>query len=112
MNEFHDINDVWDKCCQLALRQPLPDKQLILMTVASLQAAGFAVITEDDPNQELTSTRKIYAPVAYGSKNFNIFGNKSVHLRQRNSSNKLGIQRNWTYFLWSLQPVIVMTDNK
>ena len=40
------------------------------MTDASFQAAGYAVLTEDDPNQKYTSTRKTYAPVAYGSKTF------------------------------------------
>ena len=43
MNGFRQINDVLDKCCYLALRQPLPDKPLILMTDASFQAAGYAV---------------------------------------------------------------------
>ena len=38
------------------------------MTVASFQAAGYAVLIEYDPNQKYTSTRKTYAPIAYGSK--------------------------------------------
>ena len=56
------MNEALDRCCQLALRQPLPAKQLVLMTDASFQAAGYAVLIEDDPNQQYTSTRKIYAP--------------------------------------------------
>ena len=51
MNEFCGINDVLYKCCQLALRQPLPDKPLVLMTDASLQAAGCAMLTGDNSNQ-------------------------------------------------------------
>ena len=51
MKEFREINKALDRCCQLALRQPLPDKQLVLMTDASFQAAGYAVLIEDDPNQ-------------------------------------------------------------
>ena len=49
---------------QLALRQPIPDKQLILMTDVSVQVKGYAVLTEDEPNQSFKSTRKTYAPVA------------------------------------------------
>ena len=62
MKEFREINEALDRCCQLALRQPLPGKQLVLMTVASFQAAGYAVLIEDDPNQKHTSTRRTYAP--------------------------------------------------
>ena len=32
MKEFREINEALDRCCQLALRQPLPGKQLVLMT--------------------------------------------------------------------------------
>ena len=56
MKEFREINEALDRCCQLALRQPLPGKQLVLMTDASFQAAGYAVLIEDDPNQKYTST--------------------------------------------------------
>ena len=62
VKEFREINEALDRCCQLALRQPLPGKQLVLMTDASFQAAGYAVLIEDDPNQKYTSTRKTYAP--------------------------------------------------
>ena len=50
MNQFHQIDDVLDECCQILLKQPLPDKQLFLMTDASLQAKRYAVLMEDDPN--------------------------------------------------------------
>ena len=70
MKGFREINEALDRCCQLALRQPLPGKQLVLMTDASFQAAGYAVLIEDDPNQKYTSTRKTYAPIAYSSKTY------------------------------------------
>ena len=38
------------------------------MTDAMFQAAGYGILTEDVPNQKITSTRKTYTPVAYGSK--------------------------------------------
>ena len=64
LKEFREINEALDRCCQLALRRPLLGKQLVLMTDASFQAAGYAVLIEDNPNQKYTSTRKTYAPIA------------------------------------------------
>ena len=40
------------------------------MTDASFTAAGYAILTEDDPNQKYTSVKKSYAPIAYGSEIF------------------------------------------
>ena len=40
------------------------------MTDASFSAAGYAIMIEDDPEQKITSTRKTYAPIAFGSKTF------------------------------------------
>ena len=68
VQQFEEINKALDKCCDLALQQPIPNKQIALMTDASFGAAGYAVLIEDDPNQKFTSLRKSYAPVAYGSK--------------------------------------------
>ena len=70
MSDFCSMNEVLDKCCQLALRESLLDEQLFLITDASLHAAGYAVLPEDDRNQKFTSKCKTYAPVAYGSKTF------------------------------------------
>ena len=68
IKQFGEINGALDRCCQLPVRQPLPGKQLVLMTDASFQAAEYALLIADDPNQKFTSTRKTYAPIAYGSK--------------------------------------------
>ena len=70
VEQFNEINRDLDRCSQLELKQPLPNKQLVLMTDASFTAAGYAILTEDDPNQKYTSVRKSYAPIAYGSKTF------------------------------------------
>ena len=59
VEQFNEINRVLDRCSQLALKQPLFNKQLILMTTdASFTAAGYAILTEDDPNQKYTSVKK------------------------------------------------------
>ena len=55
LNEFGQADNVLSKGCQLALRQPLPDNQLTLLTNASFQVAGSPIT---DPNGEFTSTRK------------------------------------------------------
>ena len=70
VEQFNEINRDLDRCSQLALRQPLPNRQLVLMTDASFIAAGYAILTEDDPNQKNTSVKKSYAPIAYGSETF------------------------------------------
>ena len=102
MKEFREINEALDRCCQLALRQPLPGKQLVLMTDASFQAAGYAVLIEDDPNQKYTSTRKTYAPIAYGSKTYSP------------SQIKMSIYaKEFGHIFWgATKPVIIMTDSK
>ena len=67
VEQLNEINRDLDR---LALKQPLPNKQLVLMTDASFTAAGYAILTEDDPNQKYTSVKKSYAPIAYGPKTF------------------------------------------
>ena len=54
--------------CQLALKQPIPEKQLVIMTDASFRSAGYALMIEDNPDQKIQSKRKTYASVALGSK--------------------------------------------
>ena len=65
-----EINEALDRCCQLAQHQPLLGKQLVIMTDASFQTAGYAVLIEDDPNQTYTSTFKTNALIAHSSKTY------------------------------------------
>ena len=67
---FDSVNKALSDACQLALKQPLPGKQLVLMTDASFRSAGFALMIEDNPDQKIQSKRKTYGPVAFGSKVF------------------------------------------
>ena len=53
--EHFNINRDLERRSQLALKQPLPIKQFGLITDASFTAAGYAIKTEDDPNQKYTS---------------------------------------------------------
>ena len=70
VQRFEEINKALDKCCGLALQQPLPNKQIALMTDASEAAAGYAILIGDDLNQKFTSLCKSDSPVAYGSNTF------------------------------------------
>ena len=71
VEKFTHLNKLLNNSCQLALKQPLKNKQLIVMSDASFTAAGYAIMIEDDPNQKLQSKRKTYAPIAFGSRTFN-----------------------------------------
>ena len=59
-----------DDASEVALKQPIPAKQLILMIDSSFRSAGYAFMIEDNPDQNIQSNRKTYAPVALGSKTF------------------------------------------
>ena len=112
MKEFREINEALDRCCQLALRQPLPSKQLVLMTDSSFHTAGYAVLIEDDPNQKYTSTCKTCAPIAYGSKTY-----LSSQIKMSIYSKEfLAIYMDFKEFghiFWgTIKPAFIMTDSK
>ena len=112
IEQFNEINRDLDRCTQLALRQPLPNRQLVLMTDASFTAAGYAILTEDDPNQKFTSFKKSYAPIAYGSKTFTPSQLKmSIYAKEF-----LAIYyafKEFGHIFWGTpKPVIILTDNK
>ena len=55
---FDSVNKALSDACQLALKQPIPGKQLVLMTDASFRSAGYALMVEDNPDQNIQSKRK------------------------------------------------------
>ena len=63
---FDSVNKARSNACQLALKQPIPGKQLVLMMNSSFTSAGYALMIEDNPDQKLQSKRKTYAAVAFG----------------------------------------------
>ena len=112
VQQFEEINRAHDKCCDLALQQPIPNKQFALMTDASFGAAGYAVLIEDDPSQKFTSLRKSYAPVAYGSNTFTPAQIKlSIYAKEF-----LAISfafKEFGHIFWGApKPVIILTVNK
>ena len=112
MKEFREINEALDRCFQLALRQPLPGKQLVLMTDASFQAAGYAVLREDDPNQKYTSTHKTYAPIAYGSKTYSRSQLKISIYAKEFLAIYMAFKEFGHKFWGATKPVIIMTHSK
>ena len=108
---FDSVNKALNGACQLALKQPIPGKQLVLLTDASYRGAGYVLMIKDSPDQKIQSKRKTYAPVALGSKIFSPAQLKmSIH-----SKLILAIYMAFPEFapiLWeATQPTIVLTDN-
>ena len=112
VDEFTNLNKLLGNSCQLALKQPLKHKQLIVMSDASFTAAGYAIMIEDDPKQKLQSKRKTYAPMAFGSKMFNPTQTKmSIYAKEFLSIYFAFVE--FGHLMWgSTFPVIVFTDNR
>ena len=96
----------------LTLKQPLPNKQIALMTDASFSAAGYAVLIEDDPMEKYSSTRKAFAPVAYGSKTFSPAQLKMSIYAKEFLAIFFAFKEFGHIFWGTPTPVIILTDNK
>ena len=112
LEQFIEINKALDRCCELALKQPLPNKQIALMTDASFSAAGYAVLIEDDPMEKYSSTRKAFAPVAYGSKTFSPAQLKMSIYAKEFLAIFFAFKEFGHIFWGTPTPVIILTDNK
>ena len=112
VQDFTNLNKLFENSCQLALRQPLKDKQLIVMSDAISTAAGYAIMIEDDPNQKLQSKRKTYAPIAFGSKTFDPTQTKfSIYAKEFLSIYFAFVE--FGHLMWGCTfSVIVFTDNR
>ena len=109
---FDSVNKALSDACELALKQPIPGGQLVLMTDASFRSAGYALMIEDNPDQKIQSKRKTTAPVAFGSKIFSPAQLKiSIY-----SKEFLAIYMAFLEFADILseatKPTIVLTNNK
>ena len=82
------------------------------MTDASFQAAGYAVLIEDDPNQKYTSTRKFYAPIAYGSKIYSPSQTKMSIYAKEFLAIYMAYKEFGHVFWGATKPVVIMTDSK
>ena len=109
---FDSVNKALSDACQLALKQPIPGKQLVLMTDASFRSAGYALMIEDNPDQKIQSKRKTYAPVAFGSKVFSPAQLKmSIYSKEVLAIYMAFLE--FAHILWETPKLtIVLTDNK
>ena len=109
---FGSVNKALSDASQLALKQPIPGKQLVLTTDASFKSAGYALMIENNPYQKIQSKRKTYASVAFGSKIFSPTQLKmSIYSKELLAIYMafLGI----AHILWeATKPTFVLTDKK
>ena len=109
---FDSVNKAFIDACELALKQPIPGKQLVLMTDASFRSAGYALMTEDNLYQKIQSKRKTYAPVAFGSKIFSPAQLKMCIYSKEFLATYMALLE-FAHILWeATKPTIVLTDNK
>ena len=111
MNSFTNINKSLDNACGLWLKQPMPNRQYVLMTDAN-KNAGYALMIEENPEEKISSVRKTYAPVAFGSKMFSPSQIKmSIYAKEFLAIYFAFME--YSHILWaSTKPVVVLTDNK
>ena len=109
---FDSVNKAVSDACELALKQPIPGKQLLLMTDASFRSAGYALMIEDNPHQKIQSKGKTYAPVAFGLKTFSPAQLK-MSICSKEFLAKYMVILEFAHILWeATKPTIVLTDNK
>ena len=109
---FDSLNETVSDVCQLALRQPIPGKQLVLMTDESFISACSALMIEHNPDQRIQSKRKAYELVEFGSTN--LFPAKlKVSIDSKKSLTIWMAFLEFARSLWEAsEPTIVLTDNK
>ena len=112
MNSFSSINKSLDNACGLWLKQPMPNRQYVLMTDANFKNAGYALMIEENEEEKITSVKKTYAPVAFGSKMFSPSQIKmSIYAKEFLAIYFAFME--YSHILWeSTKPVVVLTDNK
>ena len=112
ISSIEAINKSLDNACGLWLKQPLPNRQYVLLPDANFKNAGYAFMTEQDLEQKITSTEKTYAPVAFGSKTFSPSQFKvSIYAKEFLAIYFAFME--YIHILWaSTKPTVVLTDNK
>ena len=109
---FDSVNKALSDACELALKEPILGKQLVLMTDASFRNAGYALMIEDKPDQKIQSKRKTYGPVAFRSKVFSTDELKMLIYSKEFSAIYIAFFE-FAHILWEeSKQTIVLTDNK
>ena len=96
---FDSVNKALNDSCQLALKQPIPGKQIVLMTDASFRSAGYALMVEDNLHQKIESKRKTCAPWPLAQK-VSPLRNKFVQVLERIFLALYMAIHGFAHFLW------------
>ena len=101
------------RACNMTLRLPMAGKQFVLITDASVNAAGFVLMIEDYtiPGNDKQVKRR-YAPVSFGSKVFQGAQRKMSIYAKEFLALHYALDT-FAHILWgtSKKPIIVLTDN-
>ena len=112
LDDYKAINTALADACGLALKQPITGRQYVIMAEASFRTSGYALMIEEQDEKKLTSRKKIFAPVAFGSKVFSPAQLKvSIYCKEF-----LAIYHAFLEYSHILRettlPTLVMTDNR
>ena len=102
MQTFENINKALDNACGLWLKQPLPNKQYVLMTDANFKNAGYALMIEENADEKLTSVQKDIRTSCVWIQNILAVTNQNVDICQ-------GIP-GYIFCLHGIQPHLVGID--
>ena len=115
--EHHECLDILKKSLvdanKMSLRFPLKDKEFVIMTDASMHAAGYVLLIEDYiQNEGNAGEKRQYAPVMFGSHAFN-----DAQLKMSiNCKEFLAVYyafENFCHLIWGCsKKVVVLTDNR
>ena len=82
------------------------------MTDASFRASGYALLIEEDKDKKLNSKKKIFAPVAFGSKVFSLAQLKmSIYCKEFLAIYHVFLEYSHILLETTLR-TLVMTDNR
>ena len=109
---FDSVTKELSDASELALKQPLPEKHLNMMTNANFRRSGYTLIIEDNPNQKIQSTRKTYTRVVFGSKSFSRTQLKKSIYSKDFSAIYMVFLKFPQFLREASKPTFVITDNK
>ena len=109
---FDAVNKALSDACELALKHPIPGKQLVLLTDASFRSAGYALMIEDNPDQKIQSKRKTYDQWHLAQK-FSPLHNLKCPFTPKSFWQPIwNFSSLHTFCEKQTKPTIVLTDNK
>ena len=114
LDNYKAINAALAEACGLALKQPITERQYVLMTDASFRASGYALMIDEDNDKKLNSKTKTFAPVTFSSKVFSPAQLKmSIYCKEFFAIYHAFLE--YSYILWETTlPTLVtsLTDNR